>query len=78
MINRFDDYQAAISVANRPETMRHAGIFTESLATAFLAIDGIEAAGIMVNDSSNYRLDAMPIGGFKYGASFANTNLQTA
>ena len=68
MIDRFDDYQAAIGAANSLETMLHAGIFTESLETAFLAIDGIEAAGIMVNDSSDYRLDAMPFGGFKYGS----------
>lgn len=68
MIDRFDDYQAAIDAANSPQTMLHAGIFTESLETAFLAIDGIEAAGIMVNDSSDYRLDAMPFGGFKYGS----------
>ena len=68
MIDRFDDYQAAIGAANSPQTMLHAGLFTESLETAFLAIDGIEAAGIMVNDSSDYRLDAMPFGGFKYGS----------
>ena len=46
----------------------HAGIFTKDLDTALLAIKEIEAGGIMVNDSSDYRFDGMPFGGFKAGS----------
>ena len=28
----------------------------------------IEAGGVMINDSSDYRFDAMPFGGFKHGS----------
>ncbi|MNH42312.1 Aldehyde dehydrogenase family protein [compost metagenome] len=28
----------------------------------------IEAGGVMINDSSDYRFDAMPFGGSKYGS----------
>ncbi|WP_321910928.1 aldehyde dehydrogenase family protein [Paraburkholderia sp. J11-2] len=32
------------------------------------AADELEAGGVMINDSSDYRIDAMPFGGFKYGS----------
>ena len=38
------------------------------LDTALAAADRIDAGGIMINDSSDYRFDAMPFGGFKYGS----------
>jgi len=68
LIDKIKSLDDAIEIANGPETMLHAGIFTNDLETAFRAIDNIEAAGIMINDSSDYRFDAMPFGGFKYGS----------
>ncbi|MNF15047.1 Sulfoacetaldehyde dehydrogenase [compost metagenome] len=46
----------------------HAGIFTADLKRALSAAKRIEAGGVMINDSSDYRFDAMPFGGFKYGS----------
>jgi acyl-CoA reductase-like NAD-dependent aldehyde dehydrogenase len=30
--------------------------------------DALEAGGVMINDSSDYRVDSMPFGGSKYGS----------
>lgn len=57
----------AIEIANEPEYSLHAGIFTKDLECALSAADAIEASGIMINDSSDYRFDAMPFGGYKLG-----------
>jgi glyceraldehyde-3-phosphate dehydrogenase (NADP+) len=55
----------AIARANKVEYGLHAAIFTESLRTAFEAIRGLHVGGVMVNDSTDYRLDVMPFGGTK-------------
>ena len=46
----------------------NAPVFTSDLQAALQAADGLEAGGVMINDSSDYRFDAMPFGGFKYGS----------
>lgn len=58
----------ALTLANEPEYSLHAGIFTSNLNVAMKAAKRLEAGGIMINDSSDYRFDAMPFGGFKYGS----------
>ncbi|WP_425988819.1 aldehyde dehydrogenase family protein [Ensifer sp. R-19] len=68
ILERFDTLAEAISMANEPDYSLHAGIFTSSLADALEAAAGIEAGGVMINDSSDYRFDAMPFGGFKHGS----------
>lgn len=67
LIDHVQTFDEAITEANSPESMIHAGIFTRDIETAFKAIDRLEASGVMVNDSSDYRFDAMPFGGYKYG-----------
>ncbi|GGO96482.1 aldehyde dehydrogenase family protein [Wenjunlia tyrosinilytica] len=64
----FHDLEEALSVANQTEYSLHAGIFTSRLHDALELAERIDASGVMVNDSSDYRLDAMPFGGFKYGS----------
>ncbi|WP_018150733.1 aldehyde dehydrogenase family protein [Leeia oryzae] len=64
----FEDFEDAILEANRSESSLHAGIFTRNLETALQAAERIEAGGIMINDSSDYRFDGMPFGGFKHGS----------
>lgn len=58
----------ALTLANEPEYSLHAGIFTCNLNVALRAAKRLEASGVMINDSSDYRFDAMPFGGFKYGS----------
>lgn len=64
----FDGFDAAVEMANAIDFSLHAGIFTSDLGLALEAARRIEAGGVMVNDSSDYRFDAMPFGGFKYGS----------
>ena len=64
----FDHLSEAIDLANSPEYSLHAGIFTNDLEDALDAAERIDAGGVMINDSSDYRFDAMPFGGSKYGS----------
>ena len=64
----FDDLQAALDAANDTESSLQAGIFTNHLETALGAAEALQAGGVMINDSSDYRFDGMPFGGFKYGS----------
>jgi glyceraldehyde-3-phosphate dehydrogenase (NADP+) len=55
----------AIALANGPEYGLHAAIFTENLGNAFKAVHGLHCGAVIVNDSTDYRLDVMPFGGTK-------------
>jgi glyceraldehyde-3-phosphate dehydrogenase (NADP+) len=68
VLKSFDSLADAIELANSPEFSLHAGIFTNDLEAALDAASRIDAGGVMINDSSDYRFDAMPFGGFKYGS----------
>lgn len=68
VLQPFNTFDEAIALANAPDYSLHAGIFTSNLDLAFDAADRLEAGGIMINDSSDYRSDAMPFGGYKYGS----------
>jgi glyceraldehyde-3-phosphate dehydrogenase (NADP+) len=62
---RADSLAEAIARANKVDYGLHAAIFTEHLPSAFEAIKGLHVGGVMVNDSTDYRLDVMPFGGTK-------------
>ncbi|AVA24338.1 aldehyde dehydrogenase family protein [Rhizobium sp. NXC24] len=68
MLAPFETLDEAVELANEPEYSLHAGIFTSNLNVALDAAGRIEAGGVMINDSSDYRFDAMPFGGSKYGS----------
>ncbi|MFC5666325.1 aldehyde dehydrogenase family protein [Kitasatospora misakiensis] len=68
MLEAVDSFEEALARANAIDFSLHAGIFTTSLDHAMAAARRLEAGGVMVNDSSDYRFDAMPFGGFKYGS----------
>ena len=59
----FNDTQEAIDLANNVDYGLQAGVFTRDLATAHRVADGLDCGGVMINDSSDYRIDAMPFGG---------------
>ena len=67
MLQPFTAFDDAVGMANAIDFSLHAGIFTGSLDTALEAAGRIDAGGVMVNDSSDYRFDGMPFGGSKYG-----------
>ncbi len=60
-----DSVEEAVAKANSVDYGLHAAIFTRSLATAHYAIKHLECGGVIVNDSTDYRLDQMPFGGIK-------------
>ncbi|WP_202296155.1 MULTISPECIES: aldehyde dehydrogenase family protein [unclassified Mesorhizobium] len=68
MLAPFATLDEAIEMANDSDYSLHAGIFTKDINVALEAASRIEAGGVMINDSSDYRFDAMPFGGFKYGS----------
>lgn len=68
LLESFNDFDNAILSANAPEYSLHAGVFTKDMNLAMKFAREIQAGGIMINDSSDYRFDAMPFGGFKYGS----------
>lgn len=65
VLYRFSDLNEAIRRANNVEYGLQAGIFTRDLQTAFHAAEMLECGGVMINDSTDYRIDAMPFGGVK-------------
>jgi acyl-CoA reductase-like NAD-dependent aldehyde dehydrogenase len=68
LLQPFTTFEEAVDAANAVDFSLHAGIFTSSLGTALEAASRIDAGGVMINDSSDYRFDGMPFGGSKYGS----------
>ncbi len=59
------DLDAAIDLANSVNYGLQAGIFTSNIKNAHHAIRRLQVGGVMINDSSDFRIDAMPFGGVK-------------
>jgi acyl-CoA reductase-like NAD-dependent aldehyde dehydrogenase len=68
ILEPFDTFDEVINKANNVDYSLHAGIFTRNLEMALTAADRLEASGVMINDSSDFRFDAMPFGGYKRGS----------
>jgi len=60
-----EDLEEGIRRANAVDFGLQAAVFTASLDAALRAVEGLEAGAVMVNDSTDYRMDAMPFGGVK-------------
>jgi len=61
-----DDLDEAIRQANSLPYGLLAAIFTSNIDVAFKAAYELDCGGVMINDSTDYRLDSMPFGGVKY------------
>ena len=61
-----DELTEAIQKANSLSFGLHAAIFTKDVDVAFKAAYELDCGGVMINDSTDYRLDSMPFGGIKY------------
>lgn len=59
------DFQEAIERANAVNYGLQAGVFTQDIDKAHEAIEKLVVGGVMINDSSDYRIDSMPFGGRK-------------
>lgn len=60
------ELEEAVAKANGLPFGLHAAIFTKDVDVAFKAAYRLDCGGVMVNDSTDYRLDSMPFGGVKF------------
>lgn len=65
MLLRFRTADEAIALANDSDYGLHAAVFTKDLTRAFAVGSRLRCGGVMINDSTDYRIDAMPFGGSK-------------
>ena len=77
ILYRFSELEEAIARANDVDYGLQAGIFTRDLNTAFQAAAKLDCGGVMINDSTDYRIDAMPFGGTK-GSGLGREGIQFA
>ena len=64
-ISKVKNLDQAIACCNKSPFGLHTAIFTNDINVAHNAINELDCAGVMVNDSTDYRIDAMPFGGVK-------------
>ncbi|MEX3921015.1 aldehyde dehydrogenase family protein [Paraburkholderia sp. BR10872] len=65
ILERFDDFGKALDIVNDSDFGLQAGVFTDSLANAHRAWDGLDVGGVVINDIPSFRVDNMPYGGVK-------------
>ncbi|MGM0753202.1 MAG: aldehyde dehydrogenase family protein [Bacillota bacterium] len=68
-VTTYQTEEEVIARVNDSEYGLQAGLFTNNLAFAMKAADEIEVGGLMINDTSGYRVDQMPYGGVKKSGS---------
>ncbi len=62
---KFANIKEACSISNDSDYGLQAGIFTHKMENVLYAIRTLQFGTIMVNESSDFRVDMMPFGGFK-------------
>jgi len=61
----FKEFREAVQMVNQSEYGLQAGVFTNNLDHVLYAYRELEVGGVIINDSSSYRMDNMPYGGVK-------------
>jgi acyl-CoA reductase-like NAD-dependent aldehyde dehydrogenase len=61
----YDDFDHALAACNASGYGLQAGLFTRDIARVITAWRELEVGGLIVNGSSNFRLDHVPFGGVK-------------
>ncbi len=64
-VNRYQDLDHAIQLANQTPFGLQAGIFTRDLQSAFETARKLQVGGVMINEVPTFRADQMPYGGSK-------------
>lgn len=64
-LHQFETVQEAVKGVNDSIYGLQAGIFSNDLKDILYAYNNLEVGGVIVNDSSSYRIDNMPYGGVK-------------
>ena len=73
----FEDLADAVSAANTGDYALQAGVFTRSVQTAFTVSAQLLTGAVVVNGTSDLRIDSMPFGGFK-GSGIGREGVQFA
>ena len=60
-----DTVDEALEKANSLPFGLHAAVFTKDVNLAFKMAYALDCGGVMINDSTDYRLDSMPFGGIR-------------
>ncbi|MHB1954528.1 MAG: aldehyde dehydrogenase family protein [Sulfobacillus sp.] len=61
----YADFAAALALANDTAFGLQAGVFTSNLHRAFQAVNTLQVGGVVINGTSNFRLDHLPYGGIQ-------------
>ena len=61
----YDDFDAVLDRCNASRFGLQAGLFTRDIGRIITAWRELEVGGLVVNGSSNFRLDHVPFGGVK-------------
>jgi len=61
----FQNLDEAVAAANSTEYGLQAGIFTRSVDLAMEVADRLDVGAVVINETSDVRIDSMPFGGFK-------------
>ncbi|WP_025209887.1 aldehyde dehydrogenase family protein [Hippea sp. KM1] len=64
-IVEYNDFEEAIQHVNDSDYGLQAGIYTNDIRKIQYAIDNLDVGGVMINDTSIFRVDHMPYGGNK-------------
>jgi acyl-CoA reductase-like NAD-dependent aldehyde dehydrogenase len=65
VLDRFHEFDDAVTSMNQSRFGLQAGIFTRDLNHVFRAFTDLEVGGVIVNDVPTFRADPMPYGGVK-------------
>ncbi|HEY8705348.1 MAG TPA: aldehyde dehydrogenase family protein [Gaiellaceae bacterium] len=60
-----DDFESAVAAANDTRFGLQAGLFTRDVGRVFAAARSLAVGAVIVNGTSNFRLDHLPFGGVK-------------
>jgi glyceraldehyde-3-phosphate dehydrogenase (NADP+) len=63
LVARYHDRSEAVDAANATPYRLMAGVFTTNIASAFEIASQVMAGGVLINDSTDFRIDSMPFGG---------------
>jgi acyl-CoA reductase-like NAD-dependent aldehyde dehydrogenase len=64
-IYEYDSFEDAVAMVEDSPYGLQAGVYTNDLRKAMVAVDRINVGGVMINDTSIFRVDHMPYGGNK-------------
>ena len=61
----FIEVQDAVYAANNTEYGLQAGVFTQSIDLVLAVAEKLHVGAVVINQTSEVRIDSMPFGGFK-------------